>query len=203
MMKPAPNRHLYNFQEAASILGVTRPDIEKLVQESGLKSVTVPGNHRRILQRDLQDFIRRTGGQEPASWKETPEKLRVLVVEDDEDLLEIVTELLHDETRIDVRAESNAFTAGLQVAGWFPDLILLDFLMPGITGFDLCRQLRGDEKTRDLPVLAMTSLTAEELKREVMASGVSDFIGKPFHSEALLAKVRELLALDPAENLKS
>lgn len=202
-MKAIPHKHFYNFKEAAAILGVSRDDVEKFIQQSSLKAVTVPGNHQRILQRELQAFIQKNGGQEPASWSTAPDKLRVLVVEDDEDLLEIITELLYDEPRLDVRGESNAFTAGLQVAGWHPDLILLDFLMPGITGFDLCRQLRSDEKTRDIPVLAVTSLAADETKKEVIASGVSDFIGKPFHSEALLAKVRQLLALDLAENLQS
>lgn len=198
-----PHRFFYSFEEAALVLGLAPENLEKLVHHADLKSIELPGKHRRILQKDLQAFLLANGGEQPDSWLEPQEKLRVLIVEDDEDLLEIVTELLRDEARLDIRAESNAFNAGLQIGGWKPDLVLLDFLMPGITGFDLCRQLRKNERTRDLPVLAMTSLTDDKNRQDVMASGVSDFIGKPFHSEALLAKVRELLALDLAVDASS
>lgn len=198
-----PHRYFYNFEEAGAILGLSVEEVEKLTTHADLNCILLAGRHKRILHKDLQSFIQKKNGKIPASWSEPQEQLRVLIVEDDEDLLEIVTDLLHDEIQLSIRAESNAFNAGLQIGGWKPDLVLLDFLMPGITGFELCRQLRSNEKTTDLPVLAMTSLTDDKNRADIMASGVTDFIGKPFHSEALLAKVRELLALDLALDASS
>ena len=192
-MESVIHRYVYGLDESSIITGLPKDSLAE-----HLTVITIPGNHKRVLQKTLQEYLKLHNIAAPLSWSEPMQRLRVLVVEDDDDLLELVTELLHDEERIDVRGENNAFNAGLQVAGWQPDLILLDFLMPGMNGFDLCRHLRKGGKTADIAVLAMTGLTADENRAQVMASGVSDFIGKPFHSEDLLGKVREMLALSSA-----
>ena len=68
--------------------------------------------------------------------------------------------------------------------------------MPGLNGFEVCKKIREHPETRDIPVLALTSLTTFENRKAVMDSGVSDFLGKPFYSESLLRKVRVLLGLE-------
>lgn len=189
-------KRVYNPRDIACITGMERREIKGLLAGGKMKSFEIPGGHLRVTHEDLGEFLDRAGMPKPACWNDPPAQFRVLSVEDDPDLLEIITELLKEEDRIDVRAETNGFTAGLQIAGWHPDLILLDFLMPGISGFEICTRLREDENSADIPVLAMTSLTSRENKEDIFRCGVSDFLGKPFHSENLFAKVRILLGLD-------
>jgi len=189
---------VYNPSDAAFLCGGSAEDMTRFFQNGAIKAFQVSGRHWRVTHENLGNYMESQGIEKPSFWQEPPQKFRVLLVEDDPDLLEITSELLKDEPNVEVRCENNGFTAGLQIAGWYPDLVLLDFLMPGISGFELCSQLRLREATADLPVLALTSLTGVEKKREIFESGVSDFLGKPFHSEELLQKVQVMLGLIPA-----
>lgn len=195
-MEPIAFKAVYTPAEAAGLCRMSGEEFQAKIRMGEVAIFGIPGGHIRLRWEDLAAYLKRLNLPQPSEWTGTPRKFRVLLVEDDPDLLEIISELLRDEPRIDVRAEDNGFTAGLQIAGWHPDLILLDFLMPGMSGFDLCRRLRGRADTADIPVLAVTSLTSPEDRKTIADCGVSDFLGKPFHSESLLAKVRLLLGIE-------
>jgi len=188
----------YTISDIAEICSVTPQRVRGWVESAEIEYYRIPGGHYRFYHADVVRYLEAKGYEMPEEWQGPPRRFRVLLVEDDADLLEIFVELLKDEPRIDVKAESNGFMAGLQIAGWKPDLILLDFLMPGVNGFEICSRLRENESTMDMPVLAITSLTTPECRQAVYDSGVSDFLGKPFHSEALLEKVRTLLGIGPS-----
>lgn len=190
-------KEVYSPHDIARICLVSQQTVLDWFKEEKITYFKVPGGHSRVLHQDLEKFMLSRGIPKPRDWEtEGPARFRVLVVEDDPDLLEIIGELLKDEPRVEVRKEDNGFAAGLQIAGWHPDLILLDFLMPGINGFDVCRKIREHPETSDIPVIALTSLSTQENRRAVLDSGVSEFLGKPFHSETLLKKVRVLLGLE-------
>jgi signal transduction histidine kinase len=74
-----------------------------------------------------------------------------------------------------------------------PDLILLDAVMPGIDGFDVCQELRGNSKTRFIPIIMVTALNEISDKVKALESGVDDFLTKPVDETILVAKVRSLL----------
>lgn len=76
-----------------------------------------------------------------------------------------------------------------------PDLILLDVMMPGLSGFETCKQLKADPLTRDIPVIFMTALSNIADKMAAYEAGAVDFITKPFHSEEVLARVNTHLSL--------
>ncbi|MCM8776590.1 MAG: response regulator [Candidatus Omnitrophica bacterium] len=194
-MEHIPKKEVYSPYDISKICQVALSDVLQWIEQARLSFFVVPGGHKRIRHCHLEKFLTENHYPVPQNWNETFEKFRVLVVEDDQDLLEIVAELLHEESRLEVRTEDHGFSAGLQIASWHPDLILLDFLMPGMTGFEVCKRLRKNSEIQDIPVLAVTSLATVENKRAVMESGVSDFLGKPFHSEELLNKVRILLGM--------
>lgn len=85
-----------------------------------------------------------------------------------------------------------------------PDLILLDILMPGMDGFETCRQLKTLEATQDIPVIFMTSLTATEHKVKGFEVGAVDYVTKPLHQEEVLARVKTHLQLrDMAQSLQA
>ena len=88
---------------------------------------------------------------------------------------------------------SNATEVGLKAAQMTPDLILLDFLMPEINGFEVCRALRTNETTRHIPIMAVTCLDKENDIERIFACGADDYLAKPFKVDQFLGKVRELL----------
>jgi len=76
-----------------------------------------------------------------------------------------------------------------------PDLVLLDIMMPGLDGYQVCRQLKNDEKTRFIPIIMITALTDIDDKIEGLNAGADDFLSKPFNKHELMARVRSLLRI--------
>lgn len=81
-----------------------------------------------------------------------------------------------------------------------PDLILLDIMMPDIDGFEVCRQLKADERTRDIPVIFLSALTDLSEKIKAFSLGAVDYITKPFQQEEVLLRVKTQLALKKAQS---
>ncbi len=94
---------------------------------------------------------------------------------------------------IDVDAVSNGADALRQVEAQAPDLILLDIMMPEMDGFEVCRRLRADDRTRAIPILMLTALDDVADRTRGFLAGTDDFLGKPFDRGELLARVRRIL----------
>ncbi len=121
----------------------------------------------------------------------------VLIVDDSEDILRIVASLL--KTQCQTRTASNGEDAlRSALADPAPDLILLDVMMPGISGLEVCRRLKADERTRHIPVIFLTALSDTSDERMGFEVGAVDFISKPISHTVLLMRIRTHLALKAA-----
>jgi DNA-binding response OmpR family regulator len=130
---------------------------------------------------------------------------RVLVVDDLPQNLELVEALLGPVGYCVTKA-SNGVEALSKVNGEAPDLILLDVMMPGLDGYEVCRRLKADENSAFIPVLILTALSAREEMVQAMEAGADDLLGKPFSGLELLMRVRCLLRIkklhDQLENYR-
>jgi putative two-component system response regulator len=132
---------------------------------------------------------------------------RILVVDDLAENREILSGLLEPEGYAVVTAKDGQ--EGLEMAlADPPDLILMDVSMPRMTGFEACRRLKADERTRLVPLVLVTGLVAREDRIQGIAAGCDDFLTKPVDSEQLMARTRSLLRtkaliddLEQAENV--
>ena len=180
----------YTTFEAARICHVTHHSIKNWIKQGLIKASRTPGGHYRILEDDLNDFREKYDMFPEERGREKPV---VMVVDDEQDALDLIERVLSEEN-VDIVKVSNATEAGLKVAQLTPDLILLDFLMPEVNGFEVCKALRGNEQTRDIPIMAVTCLTKEEDIERIFEVGADEYLAKPFKVDDLLEKVRELLA---------
>jgi len=117
----------------------------------------------------------------------------VLVVEDEP----IILRLLQVNLRLegyDVVACSGGEDALLRVEQAPPDVVVLDVVLPGIDGFEVCRRLRGSPATADVPVIMVTAQAQDEDRKRGYALGVREYVTKPFEPAELVALVREALA---------
>src|SRR5215217_1876273 len=116
----------------------------------------------------------------------------VLVIDDEKDLLELVRYNLEKE-HIDVITAANG-QEGLEIGlKHKPDLILLDLMMPGMSGLEVCKQLRADARTSRVPIIMLTAKAGESDKVIGLELGADDYITKPFSVRELLARVRAAL----------
>jgi DNA-binding response OmpR family regulator len=117
----------------------------------------------------------------------------VLVADDDEDILDLVT--LHLERAgydvITVRDGRAALAAAREHQ---PDLVVLDVVMPRLNGHEVVRSLRGDESTRDIPVVLLSARVEEAEVRRGFVAGADDYIPKPFRSRELVTRIEATLA---------
>ena len=101
----------------------------------------------------------------------------ILAVDDTESNIDILVEVLGDD--YDIGVAMSGEEALEYVEEERPDLILLDIMMPGMDGFEVCRRLKENESTREIPVVFLSATTGEEEKQRAMDLGAVDFISKP------------------------
>jgi putative two-component system response regulator len=124
----------------------------------------------------------------------------ILVVDDTADNLDLMAGLLQDRYRVKVAINGEK---ALQIArsGSPPDLILLDIMMPGLSGYQVCEQLKQDPATRDIPIIFLTAMAATEDETRGLELGAVDFITKPVNPPIVLARVATQLQLKVAADV--
>ena len=120
--------------------------------------------------------------------------IRILVVDDEPDVLELVVYHLEKEAyRVDV---ADTGDKALKMAREnLPSLLVLDLMLPGVNGLEICRLLKRDPKTRDIPILMLTARAAEEDRIKGLELGAHDYVTKPFSPRELVLRIKNLLRL--------
>ena len=117
---------------------------------------------------------------------------RILIIEDERGLVQSLSWYFKREGFAVAVADDGL--AGLHLAQVdSPDVILLDWMLPGMSGLDVCRELRAGERTRDIPIIIVTARTEKVDEARSYAAGADDYVTKPFSNKSLLARVRTLL----------
>ena len=116
---------------------------------------------------------------------------RILIVDDVKTNIDILVEALRDEYKLSVAVDGTAALRSVEKSP--PDLVLLDIVMPGLDGFEVCRRLRAQESTRELPIMFLSALEDVEDKTRGFEVGGNDYLTKPFEILEVKARVRSLL----------
>ncbi len=116
----------------------------------------------------------------------------VLVVEDEDAIREMIVFNLR-RAGFEVREASHSRAARAAIADRVPDLILLDWMLPDLSGLELARALKREPETRDIPIIMLTARTAEDDKVRGLEGGADDYVTKPFSSRELVARIHAVL----------
>ena len=185
---------VFTTGEAAKICKVSQQTIIRCFDSGQLKGFRVPGSRFRRIPRDqLYAFMRDNGI--PTDALESG-KRKVLVVDDDEDLVELVCDALERDGRFEVRSVNNGFGAGMQIKEFRPDLVVLDVMLPDINGKEVCQLVRSEKTMDDVRIICISGRVAEETIQQLRDAGANDFIKKPFDVEALVERICQLLEVE-------
>jgi excisionase family DNA binding protein len=133
---------VFTTGEAAKICKVSQQTIIRCFDNGQLKGFRVPGSRfRRIPREMLYKFMKDNGI--PTDALESG-KRKVLLVDDDVELVELMTKVLEEDGRFEVRVATTGFDAGMMVKEYRPDLIVLDVMLPDINGKEVCQRVRAD-----------------------------------------------------------
>ena len=125
---------------------------------------------------------------------------RILVVEDEPAIAELITlNLRHDGHEVQVAGSSQDAEAAIRLA--LPDLVLLDWMLPGESGLQLAQRWRRDVRTRDLPIVMLTARSEERDMVQGLDGGADDYLAKPFSPSVLVARIRSVLRRKAPQSL--
>jgi len=117
---------------------------------------------------------------------------RILIVEDEQPIREMVMFALAS-AGYEAQEAADSRQAQAVITERLPDLLLLDWMLPGVSGIDFARRLKKEELTRELPIIMLTARAEEEDKVQGLESGADDYITKPFSPRELVARIRAVL----------
>ena len=160
-----PAKDVLTTQEAALLLGVSASSVQKMVGRGELPGWTTPGGHRRIPRQAVEALLGQAPGQ-PMSVAPAPgrELLQILVAEDDPFHVELVRRVLEaHEARTELILVTDASQALIQLERHRPHLLLTDLVMQPFDGFQLLRTIMAEPAWRDLEVLCISGLGADEV----------------------------------------
>jgi len=124
---------------------------------------------------------------------------RRVLIADDEAHIVTSLEFLLQQAGIGVLTAADGIEALEKARAEHPDLILLDIMMPGCNGFEVCQRLRADPATADIRIVMLTARSRDAEAAKGLALGADDYITKPFSTRDLVARVRAILAADDGQ----
>ena len=185
---------VFTTGEAAKVCKVSQQTIIRCFDNGQLKGFRVPGSKfRRIPREALYKFMKDNGI--PTDALESG-KRKVLIVDDDQELVELIVDVLAKDGRFETRAVNNGFDAGMMVKEYRPDLIVLDVMLPDINGKEVCQRVRSDANMEEVRILCISGMIEEDKVQELKLAGADEFIHKPFDVDHLIEKMCAQLEIE-------
>ena len=119
---------------------------------------------------------------------------KVLVVDDDAEIVELFVDVLNRDGRFEVRTAATGYDAGVMTQEFMPDLVILDYMLPDINGNVVCQTIRSNPKFEHMKIIIVSGVVNQEEINELLQAGADDFVKKPFNIEKLVERMGELLA---------
>jgi excisionase family DNA binding protein len=186
-------KDLFTTGEAAEICRVSQQTIIRCFDSGRLRGFRVPGSKfRRIPRQNLIKFMRENNI--PLDNLDSGKK-KVLVVDDDAEIVELISDILTRDGRFDIRTASSGYEAGMATQQFRPDLILLDYMLPDVNGNVVCQTIRSNPEFENTRIIIVSGVIKQEEIDQLLRSGAENFIRKPFTIAELTEKVDAALQL--------
>src|SRR5262245_55861460 len=179
--EPLMVKTIYTTHEISRLLQVNPRSVINWIEQDLLPSYRTPGGHRRIRHEDLLAFLRKHQIPMPAAMVEG--RFTVLIVEDDPEIVRILKTYLERHGSYTTHVAGDGIAALIEIGRLKPDLMILDILIPGVDGIEVCRRIKSDSGNKTA-IIAISG-QAENDKKALQA-GADAFLTKPVDLEKLL-----------------
>ena len=185
---------VFTTGEAAKICKVSQQTIIRCFDSGQLRGFRVPGSRfRRIPREALYRFMKENNI--PTDALESGRR-RILVVDDDQAVVDLISEVLASDNRFEFKVVNNGFGAGMLANEYHPDLIILDVMLPDINGQVVCELIRQDPAMADIKIICISGMVEEEKIAELKRAGADDFLHKPLDIDELMRRICRLLDIE-------
>ena len=186
-------KDLFTTGEAAEICRVSQQTIIRCFDAGRLEGFRVPGSRfRRIPRQNLIKFMK--DNNIPLDSIESG-KRKVLVVDDDAEIVELIVEVLERDGRFELKTASSGYEAGMATERFRPELILLDYMLPDVNGNVVCQTIRRNPEFENIKIIIVSGVVKEDEIAQLLKSGAEDFIRKPFNITELTDKITAVLQI--------
>jgi len=184
-------KQVFTTGEVATICKVSQQTVIRCFDSGKLKGFRVPGSRfRRIPREALVAFMKEN--HIPLDQLDSGKK-RVLVVDDDEAIVDMFSDLLGRDGRFEIKTASTGYEAGIITEQFRPDVLLLDFKLPDINGNVVCQTIRSNPNYEHMKIIVISGVADPDEVAELQSAGADEFIGKPFDINSVIARMTELL----------
>ena len=186
-------KEVYSTGEAAKICRVSQQTIIRCFDAGNLQGFYVPGSRFRRIPRDaLAKFMKENGI--PISNLDTGKK-KVLVVDDEPDIVELLVDSLQHDGRFEVKTASCGYDAGILTQQFHPDVIVLDYMLHDINADVVTKTIKSNPALEDTRIIIISGMIEEDKVQSLYDLGVHAYMRKPFQIDELISKIAELLRL--------
>jgi excisionase family DNA binding protein len=192
-MNGAKLKDVLTTGEVARICNVAPRTVSKWFDSGALHGYRIPGSKdRRIPLNQLIRFMKTHGMPLNGLLTGTT---RVLIVDDEQDIVEVLEKILEDEARYEVEVATSGFAAGITAEKFRPHVILLDMDLSDIDGREVAKQVKSNPDLQLCKVIAMSGKVTDEDARALLAGGFDGFLKKPFHVRQVVESIEDAMAI--------
>ena len=186
-------KDLFTTGEAAEVCKVSQQTIIRCFDAGRLQGFRVPGSKfRRIPRQNLIKFMKENNIPMEAL---DSGKRKVLIVDDDLEIVELIADVLVRDGRFEVKTASSGYDAGIATQQFRPELILLDYMLPDVNGNVVCQTIRKNPEFENIKIIIVSGVVKRDEIDHLLRSGAEDFIKKPFNIDELVDKITEVLQI--------
>ncbi len=183
---------LLTTSEVAEYCQVTNGAVVKWIKAKKLKAYATPGGNYRIRKSDFKEFLGRYGMPVDHDFF-IEEKKRILVVDDETWVVDVISQALGDAQSFQVSTAADGYEVGLKIGVFRPDLIILDIMMPHMDGIEVCKRIKANPETEAIKVVAITGHPEQGNIDRAYRNGADLCLMKPLQIEHLRREIERLL----------
>ncbi|MBP8606345.1 MAG: response regulator [Phycisphaerae bacterium] len=194
-------KNLFTTGEAAQICNISQQTIIRCFDSGRLGGFRVPGSRFRRIPRDqLIKFMRENSIPLDNLNAQKTGKVKVLIVDDDTEIVELMVDVLSRDGRFEIRTASSGYDAGMQTQQFMPDVIILDYMLPDVNGNIVCQTIKRNPDFENIKIIIVSGVVNQDEIQALLNAGAAEFLKKPFNIAELVDKI---LSVVDQSNLSS